>query len=173
MFKYKLITVCILFLGLNGTAWGVSKPTYNLQKPIHTHGCHGLELTYGMSHKMHGFSGGYVCHFNDIWHMKLCGGFSNKNLLSWYNSYHVNLYSSYETMYLNFLMGLQGSYKFHHTCWLHFPKRFNAGIQMGLEMEYYLTDQMILVLLAETPISLFDKSKVLDYRLFGGFRITF
>ncbi|CDG50170.1 Hypothetical protein CHV_h0006 [Cardinium endosymbiont cBtQ1 of Bemisia tabaci] len=173
MFRCKLIKFLVLFLSFHGTAWGVSKPTYSLQKPIHTHGCHGLELNYGIAHKMHGFSGGYVCHFNDIWHMKLCGGFSNKNLLTWCNSYHVNLYSSYETTYLNFLVGAQGSYKFDHRFWLDTKKRLNYGIQLGLELEHYITDQLILVLLAETPISFLVKKDIFNYRFSAGFRITF
>ncbi|AWN81403.1 hypothetical protein [Candidatus Cardinium hertigii] len=57
---------------------------------------------------------GYVCHFDPIWHMKFCGSFTNKNLLTVYNTYHWNLYNRYEFTYFNFLVGGQGNYKFDH-----------------------------------------------------------
>ncbi|UWW96946.1 MAG: hypothetical protein NMK33_05875 [Candidatus Cardinium sp.] len=173
MSNQKIITSLFIFLGLTFSVFGKPNRVYILQRPIHTHGCHGIEVNYGVSHKMHGVSAGYAYHINEIWHMKLSGGFSNKNLLTVYNTYHYNLFNHYESIFLNVLVGCQGSYKFHHACWEHCAKRFNIGAQLGLELEKYITDYLLLILLAETPISLLDKNDVFNYRFSAGLRITF
>ena len=173
MFNQSVITVLFIFLGLTFSVFGKPNRVYVLQRPIHTHGCHGIEGSYGVSHKMHGVSAGYAYHINEIWHMKLSGGFSNKNLLTVYNTYHYNLFNHYESTFLNCLLGCQGSYKFHHACWEHCSKRFNIGVQLGLEVEKYITDYLLLILLAETPISFLDKDDVFNYRFSAGLRITF
>lgn len=173
MFKQKSILVLFIFLGLTFRVFGKPDSVYVLQRPIHTHGCHGMEVSYGMSHKMHGVAAGYVYHINEIWHVKLSGGFSNKNLLTVYNTYHWNLYNHYESTYLNFSVGGQGSYKFDHPFWSDCYKRLNMGIQLGLEIEKYITDYLLLILLAEVPISFLDKNNIFNYRFSGGLRITF
>lgn len=173
MFKRKIITVLLIFLDFTFPLFGKPNSIYVLQRPIHTHGCHGMEVSYGIAHKMHGGALGYVYHFNPVWHMKLCGGFTNKNLLTIYNTYHWNLYNHYESTYLNLLVGGQGSYKFDDPFWDNYSKRLNMGIQLGIEVEKYITDYLLLVILAEIPISFLDKDDVFSYRFSGGFRITF
>ncbi|UWW97620.1 MAG: hypothetical protein NMK33_06105 (plasmid) [Candidatus Cardinium sp.] len=71
------------------------------------------------------------------------------------------------------LLGCQGSYEFHHACWEYCSKRFNIVAQLGLELEKYITDYLLLILLAETPISFLDKDDVFNYRFSAGLRITF
>ena len=173
MFKNKIIISLVIFLGLNINVFGKPNKIYVLQRPIHTHGCHGIEVNYGISHKMHGGSVGYIYHMNELWHMKLCGGFSNKNLLTVYNTYHYNLFNHYESTFLNCLVGGQWSYKFDHPFWSNGYKRLNMGIQLGLEIEKYITDYLLVILLAEVPISFLDKNNIFNYRFSGGLRITF
>ena len=171
------IFLFILVLYSSFSASLLAKPVYvhHFRNPIHTSGCHGLEANYGWSHKMHGVALSYAVHFTPDWYTKFGASFSNKNVLKFFNTYHINIWNRQESSYFNFLFGGQTSHKFDPISWGNIPKpkRFNFGLQLGLELEKYLTDALLLVFLAEFPISFLDKKDIFHYRLAGGLRIAF
>jgi len=146
-----------------------------LSKPIHTGGCHGLEMTYGWSHNIHSGNLRYVGHFTPTLHTKVAAGFTNKSVFLFANTYHFNLWHSYESTYVNFLLGGQGSYKCGQISWKNIVRsdRLNMGIELGIELEKYLTDALLLLFTASCPLSFLHAKSWFSYRLSTGFGIAF
>ena len=169
----------LVFFMLLSASWASvsGKLVYNHQykQPIHTYGCYGLEVAYGFTHKMHAAALSYIAHFNPNIHTKVGAGFSNKNLLLVFNTYHINVWNRYESAYFNFLLGGQGSYKLGQNSWqpLATKKRYNFGVKLGLEFKKYLTDVVCFVLSAALPISFLDCQQRFNYHLSCGLAINF
>ncbi|CCM10648.1 exported protein of unknown function (plasmid) [Cardinium endosymbiont cEper1 of Encarsia pergandiella] len=173
MNKLKNVLHIVLLLSFFNPVFGKSNHFYQPLKSVHSNGCHCLEVRYGIWKKMHGVKAGYVCHFNETWYMKLSGGFSNKKLLSFSSTIYYNIYSNHESIYFGILFGPQVSYQFKYNNWLVKNKKFNAGIQLGIEYEKVLTEYLSLIVLPETTISILDKNNIFNYYLSTGIRVNF
>lgn len=173
MRKLKHILHIIFFLFFSNSVFGKSNNFYQPIKSVHTNGCHGLEIRYGMWKKMHGVSAGYIVHFNENWYMKLSSGFSNKKLLNVSSTIHYNICEQFDSMYLSLLVGPQMSYQFKCMEWFLKKKRFNTGIQLGIEYEKILTRFLSLVLSPEAIISFLDKDDIFNYYISIGIRVNF
>lgn len=142
-------------------------------KQGHSKSFHGIETMYGWSHKNHTAGLMYVYHLNPYWHTKGGLNYSTGNLLKFLNTYHWNMCNAHESFFSNLLFGIQSSYRFGDAQYHMVVKKWNIGVQLGLEFEQYLSNHMVLVLTTTTDLSCLKKDDIFRYHLGGGIRFTY
>lgn len=131
-------------------------------------GTKGLEMGYYWSHKAHSIELSYNYHLSTSWHTKCGLAYRSNALIIGKNTYHWQLLDVKEAAFLQLFFGGAAVFNMKDNTLKTRKKKWNVGIPLGVTIEQYIGNCLVLFLSAETTFSFLTKDDFFRYNLGGG-----